>query len=76
MTGFACRSNSRILEKPVDHLLLQLSFTLCKKFRLNNLNCFSRYGRFKRAYAYSKFLESDVVICYKQRKEALSAPWN
>ena len=27
-------------------------------------------GGSKRAYAYSKFLESDVVICYKQRKEA------
>ena len=24
----------------------------------------------KRAYAYSKFLKSDVVICYKQRKKA------
>ena len=27
-------------------------------------------GGSKRAYAYSKFLNSDVVICYKQRKEA------
>ena len=27
-------------------------------------------GGSKRAYAYSKFLESDVVICYKQRKIA------
>ena len=27
-------------------------------------------GGSKRAYAYSKFLESDVVICYKQRKKA------
>jgi ribose-phosphate pyrophosphokinase len=27
-------------------------------------------GGSKRAYAYSKFLESDVVICYKQRKVA------
>ncbi|PHK22103.1 ribose-phosphate pyrophosphokinase, partial [Nostoc linckia z15] len=27
-------------------------------------------GGSKRAYAYSKFLGSDVVICYKQRKEA------
>ena len=27
-------------------------------------------GGSKRAYAYSKFLESDVVICYKQRKAA------
>ena len=27
-------------------------------------------GGSKRAYAYSKFLESEVVICYKQRKKA------
>ena len=27
-------------------------------------------GGAKRAYAYAKFLESDVVICYKQRKKA------
>ena len=27
-------------------------------------------GGSKRAYAYSKFLKSDVVICYKQRKKA------
>ena len=27
-------------------------------------------GGSKRAYAYSKFLESNVVVCYKQRKKA------
>jgi len=27
-------------------------------------------GGSKRAYAYSKFLKSDVVICYKQRQKA------
>ena len=27
-------------------------------------------GGSKRAYAYSRFLESNVVICYKQRKKA------
>ena len=27
-------------------------------------------GGSKRAYAYSKFLKCDVVICYKQRKQA------
>ena len=27
-------------------------------------------GGSKRAYAYSKYLQSDVVICYKQRKKA------
>ena len=27
-------------------------------------------GGSKRAYAYSKFLSSDVVICYKQREKA------
>jgi ribose-phosphate pyrophosphokinase len=34
-------------------------------------------GGSKRAYAYSKFLESDVVICYKQRKAAnVIEQWN
>ena len=27
-------------------------------------------GGSKRAYAYSRFLKSNVVICYKQRKKA------
>ena len=27
-------------------------------------------GGSKRAYAYSRFLESNVVVCYKQRKKA------
>jgi ribose-phosphate pyrophosphokinase len=27
-------------------------------------------GGYKRAYAYSKALESDVVVCYKQREKA------
>ncbi len=27
-------------------------------------------GGSKRAYAYSKYLDADVVICYKQRKKA------
>lgn len=39
--------------------------------KLDNLTIASPdMGGSKRAYAYSKFLESDVVICYKQRKQA------
>jgi ribose-phosphate pyrophosphokinase len=58
------------LKKPVDHLVL-LSFTLCKKksLGLDNLTLFSRY-KVQKSHAYSKFLESDVVIFHKQRKAA------
>jgi ribose-phosphate pyrophosphokinase len=39
--------------------------------QLDNLTIASPdMGGSKRAYAYSKFLESDVVICYKQREKA------
>ena len=39
--------------------------------KLKNLTIASPdMGGSKRAYAYSKFLESEVVICYKQRKKA------
>jgi ribose-phosphate pyrophosphokinase len=42
-----------------------------KELNLDNLTIASPdMGGSKRAYAYSKFLESDVVICYKQRKKA------
>jgi ribose-phosphate pyrophosphokinase len=42
-----------------------------KSLNLENLTIASPdMGGSKRAYAYSKFLESDVVICYKQRKKA------
>ena len=42
-----------------------------KKLNLDNLTIASPdMGGSKRAYAYSKALESDVVICYKQRAKA------
>jgi ribose-phosphate pyrophosphokinase len=58
----------QVFEKPVDHLSHLLFYV--ESLGLENLTILSRYGRFKRAYAYSKFLESSVVICYKKEKEA------
>jgi ribose-phosphate pyrophosphokinase len=59
-------------EKPVDHLFASTIFVPhIKAMNLENLTIASPdMGGSKRAYAYSKFLHSDVVICYKQRKEA------
>jgi ribose-phosphate pyrophosphokinase len=59
-------------EKPVDHLFASTIFVPhIKALNLENLTIASPdMGGSKRAYAYSKFLHSDVVICYKQRKEA------
>ena len=59
-------------EKPVDHLFASTIFLpYVKSLNLTNLTIASPdMGGSKRAYAYSKFLESDVVICYKQRKAA------
>ncbi len=59
-------------EKPVDHLFASTIFLpYIKSLNLQNLTIASPdMGGSKRAYAYSKFLHSDVVICYKQRKEA------
>ncbi|MDI9311881.1 MAG: ribose-phosphate pyrophosphokinase [Limnohabitans sp.] len=59
-------------EKPVDHLFASTIFLpYVKSLGLQNLTIASPdMGGSKRAYAYSKFLESDVVICYKQRKAA------
>ena len=59
-------------EKPVDHLFASTIFLpYVKSLQLDNLTIASPdMGGSKRAYAYSKFLESDVVICYKQRKIA------
>ncbi|MDR2222407.1 MAG: ribose-phosphate pyrophosphokinase [Flavobacteriaceae bacterium] len=59
-------------EKPVDHLYASTIFLpYVKSLNLDNLTIASPdMGGSKRAYAYSKFLESDVVICYKQRKQA------
>jgi ribose-phosphate pyrophosphokinase len=59
-------------EIPVDHLFAATLFVpYIKKLNFNNLTIASPdLGGSKRAYAYSKFLESEVVICYKQRKVA------
>jgi ribose-phosphate pyrophosphokinase len=56
-------------EKPVDHLFASTLFLpYLKKLKLDNLTIASPdMGGSKRAYAYSKALECDVVICYKQR---------
>ena len=59
-------------EKPVDHLFASSFFLpYLKSLNLDDLTIASPdMGGSKRAYAYSRFLESDVVICYKQRKKA------
>ncbi len=59
-------------EKPVDHLFASTIFVpYLKSLNLDNLTIASPdMGGSKRAYAYSKFLGSDVVICYKQRQKA------
>ncbi|WP_299000955.1 ribose-phosphate pyrophosphokinase [uncultured Tenacibaculum sp.] len=59
-------------EKPVDHLFASTIFLpYVKSLDLDNLTIASPdMGGSKRAYAYSKYLESDVVICYKQRQKA------
>ncbi|MGB1445876.1 MAG: ribose-phosphate pyrophosphokinase [Flavobacteriaceae bacterium] len=59
-------------EKPVDHLFASTIFVpYIHELNLDNLTIASPdMGGSKRAYAYSKFLKSDVVICYKQRQKA------
>ncbi|MEA1786507.1 ribose-phosphate pyrophosphokinase [Arenibacter sp. GZD96] len=59
-------------EKPVDHLFASTLFLpYLKGLQLDNLTIASPdMGGSKRAYAYSKALECDVVICYKQREKA------
>ncbi|PKA83128.1 ribose-phosphate pyrophosphokinase [Ulvibacter sp. MAR_2010_11] len=59
-------------EKPVDHLFASTIFLpYLRKLNLDNLTIASPdMGGSKRAYAYSKAMESDVVICYKQREKA------
>jgi ribose-phosphate pyrophosphokinase len=59
-------------EKPVDHLFASSLFLPhLKSLNIDNLTIASPdMGGSKRAYAYSKYLESDVVICYKERKKA------
>ena len=59
-------------EKPVDHLYASTIFLpYIKELNLENITIASPdMGGSKRAYAYSKFLQSEVVICYKQRLKA------
>ena len=59
-------------EKPVDHLYASSIFIpYVESLKLNNLTIASPdMGGSKRAYAYSKFLKSEVVICYKQRTKS------
>ena len=58
-------------ERPVDHLYASSIFVpYLKSLDIKNLTIASPdMGGSKRAYAYSKFLDSDVVICYKQRSK-------
>ena len=59
-------------EKPVDHLFASTIFLpYLRSLNLDNLTIASPdMGGSKRAYTYSKALQSDVVICYKQRAKA------
>ena len=59
-------------EKPVDHLFASTLFLpYLRDLNLDNLTIASPdMGGSKRAYAYSRALNSDVVICYKQRAKA------
>jgi len=59
-------------ERPVDHLFASTVFLpYLRSLKLGNLTMASPdMGGSKRAYAYAKAMESDVVICYKQREKA------
>lgn len=59
-------------EKPVDHLYASTIFLpYIKSLGLENVTMASPdMGGSKRAYAYAKYLHSEVVVCYKQRKKA------
>ena len=59
-------------EKPVDHLFASTVFLpYLKSLNIENLTMASPdMGGSKRAYAYAKAMDSDVVICYKQREKA------
>src|SRR5690625_1752479 len=59
-------------EVPVDHLYASTIFLpYIKELNLSDITMASPdMGGSKRAYAYSKELRSDVVICYKQREKA------
>ena len=59
-------------ERPVDHLFASTIFLpYLRSLNLDNLCIASPdMGGSKRAYSYSKALQSDVLICYKQREKA------
>ncbi|VAV84809.1 Ribose-phosphate pyrophosphokinase [hydrothermal vent metagenome] len=59
-------------EIPVDHLYAStILLPHINDLKLDNITIASPdMGGSKRAYAYSKFLKCEVVICYKQRKKA------
>jgi ribose-phosphate pyrophosphokinase len=59
-------------ERPVDHLYASTIFLpYLRGLNLDNLTIASPdMGGSKRAYAYSKALKCDVVICYKKRAKA------
>jgi len=59
-------------EIPVDHLYAStILLPHIENLNLNNITIASPdMGGSKRAYAYSKFLQSEVVVCYKERKKA------
>jgi ribose-phosphate pyrophosphokinase len=59
-------------EVPVDHLFASTIFIpYIQSLNLPNLTMASPdMGGTKRANAYAKFLDAEVVVCYKQRKKA------
>lgn len=59
-------------EIPVDHLYAStILLPYVDKLKLEDVTIASPdMGGSKRAYAYSRYLKSEVVICYKQRKKA------
>ena len=59
-------------EIPVDHLFAStILLPHVEAMNLDNITIASPdMGGSKRAYAYSKYLKCEVVICYKQRKKA------
>jgi ribose-phosphate pyrophosphokinase len=59
-------------EIPVDHLYAStILLPYIENLNLDNITIASPdLGGSKRAYAYSKYLNSEVVICYKQREKA------
>jgi len=59
-------------EVPVDHLFAStILLPHVEAMKLDNITIASPdMGGSKRAYAYSKYLKCEVVICYKQRKKA------